>query len=262
MLLPDQLVDDEPRLGAVLAFDDHHQGFPRVGNLALNIQDAMQRNEADVFAADRRDLGSARKGADLVLVGADALNDAAEGKDIFLLAGRDEHPVQHSQSERNHQREARAFSGRRLDLNAAADIGDVAPDDVHADAAPGDFSDLFRRRKTWSEKKTVNFVVAELLVLADDALGDGAPEHLRAVDARAVVGDGDEDIAGALRCRKLDGRFLGFAGGAPHLIVLDAMVDGITDHVRNRVRKLLDDGLVHLGLIAGGDEPHFLAKLR
>ena len=42
----------------------------------------------------------------------------------------------------------------------------------------------------------------------------------------------------------------------------DAMVDGIADHVRDRIGEFLDDGLVHLGLVAGGDKPHLLAEFR
>ena len=89
---------------------------------------------------------------------------------------------------------------------------------------------------------------------------DRAFEHLRPVDARAVVGDGDEDIAAALRGGELHGGLHGLARGAPGRRVLDAVVERVADHMRHGIGKLLDDGLVDLGLVAGGDQPHLLAK--
>ncbi len=42
---------------------------------------------------------------------------------------------------------------------------------------------------------------------------------------------------------------------------LDAVIDGVADHVHQRIAELLDDELVDLGLGAGDDEVHLLAVL-
>ena len=55
---------------------------------------------------------------------------------------------------------------------------------------------------------------------------------------------------------------IGLASGKPRLHRLDPMVEGIADHMRDRIGEFLDDGLVHLGLVAGCHKTHVLAEFR
>ena len=80
-----------------------------------------------------------------------------------------------------------------------------------------------------------------------------------AVDARAVVGDLDDDAARAVQRRDAHDAFFGLAGREALLRGFQAVVDGVADHVGQRIGEALDDGLVDLGAFALGDEPDLLA---
>ena len=58
---------------------------------------------------------------------------------------------------------------------------------------------------------------------------------------------------------QLDRAFRILAGRLALLRRLDAVVDGIADHVGQGLGKLVDDGLVDLGVLAFGDEADGLA---
>ena len=51
----------------------------------------------------------------------------------------------------------------------------------------------------------------------------------------------------------------GLAGGDALLGRFEAVVDGVADHVGQRIGQLVDDGLVDLGVLALGDEADRLA---
>ena len=63
-----------------------------------------------------------------------------------------------------------------------------------------------------------------------------------AVDAGAVVGDFDHDAAGAMRGRQPHFALRRLAGGDARLRALEPVVDGVADHVRQRIGEALDHG--------------------
>jgi hypothetical protein len=71
-----------------------------------------------------------------------------------------------------------------------------------------------------------------------------------------VVLDLDDDVVALLERVQRDGADGGLAHGLALLARLDAVIDRVPHHVHERVRELLDDELVDLGLGAGDDQVH------
>ena len=84
----------------------------------------------------------------------------------------------------------------------------------------------------------------------DQALGDGRSLDALAIDAAAIIRNFDHHASRAMHGRKPDVAGLGLACGQPDLGLLDAMIDGIADHVRERIGQALDHGLVDFGGLA------------
>ncbi len=62
--------------------------------------------------------------------------------------------------------------------------------------------------------------------------------------------------------REPDLALLGLAGGPPRLGLFEPVVDGVADHMGERVAQALDDGLVDLRPLPFGDEADVLADLQ
>lgn len=109
------------------------------------------------------------------------------------------------------------------------------------------------------EDQVVDLLVRQVRIGGDQVVVDGLLAHLLAVDAGAVVGKLDDDAARAVLCREADGAFRVLAEGFALLRHFEAVVDRVADHVRQRLGKLVDDGLVDFGVLAFGDEADRLA---
>jgi hypothetical protein len=77
----------------------------------------------------------------------------------------------------------------------AAQALDGALDHVHADAAARQVGDRRRGREARREDQLQQFVIAQHLARLDQALGLGLGADPGAVDAAAVVADGDDHLA-------------------------------------------------------------------
>ncbi len=152
--------------------------------------------------------------------------------------------------------------GRDDDGDAAAERLDGPFHHVHADAAARDVRDGLSRGEARQEDEVVGLLVGQLAVGRDQPLLDRDGPHARAVDAGAVVRDLDHDPAGAMQGREPDLALLGLAGGPADLGLLQSVVDGVADHMGERVAQALDDGLVDLRPLALGDEADVLADLQ
>ena len=129
---------------------------------------------------------------------------------------------------------------------------DVAPHHVHAHAAPGDLGDLLGGGEAGGEDQVVDVVVARLLAVFDQPFVARLGEDGVAVEAAPVVGHLDDDAAALVVGAQPDGAVGRLAGGAARLLALDAVVDGVADHVHQRVGDLLDHAPIHLGAFAAG----------
>ena len=89
-------------------------------------------------------------------------------------------------------------------------------------------------------------------VLGDEALLDGLGADALAVDAGAVVGDLDDHAARAVAGGQVDRALGRLAGGDALVGGLEPVIDGVADHVRQRLGQPLDHRLVDLGRLALG----------
>ena len=69
------------------------------------------------------------------------------------------------------------------------------PDDVHAHAAAGNIGDLLGGGETRFENEGEYFVLAEIRAVANQTFCLPSFENSRAVQAPAIVGDFDDDLA-------------------------------------------------------------------
>ena len=150
--------------------------------------------------------------------------------------------------------------GARGDRDPAAERLDGPLDDIHADAAPGDVGDG-RAVENRQKQKIVDVRVRELRVGRNQLLRDRDRLDLFPIDAGAVVGHFDDDAARAVRGGQPDLALFRLACGEPRLSGLDAVIDGVADHVGQRIGKALDDRAVDFGRLALGAQAHRLAGL-
>src|ERR1700730_10694616 len=85
----------------------------------------------------------------------------------------------------------------------------------------------------------------------DEAALNGAVLHAIVIDAAAVVFDFDVNVIAAMVGAQGNFTSFGFSGGAALGDVLDAVRDGITDQMHERVGDLLNDIIVQFGFAAG-----------
>ena len=125
-------------------------------------------------------------------------------------------------------------------------------------------SALVARRQAGQEDQAEELFARQLVraVFRNASHGDGLGEHRLLVDAAAVVLDLDHDVVALLVGVQRDrarGRLADFGAA---LRRLDAVIDGVADHVHERIAELFDDQLVDLGLGAGDDEADLLVASR
>ena len=134
-----------------------------------------------------------------------------------LAAGLDDERRDDRQRQRDFDGEGRAGAGDGLQVDRAADLLDIAAHDVHADAAAGNAGDLRRRREARRENEIADFRLrlGGELGFAGEALLDGLGLDAREVEAAAVVGDLDDDVAALVTGGQPDGALRRLAGGEP-----------------------------------------------
>jgi hypothetical protein len=117
------------------------------------------------------------------------------------------------------------------------------------DAASGQVADLFGGGETGFEEQfeQVSASPSGSASGAEQALFDGLLLDSLAVQAAAVVGDLDDDAAGLVIGVQADLAARRLALRRRALRRLDAVVDGVAHHVRERVADLFDHGLVEFG---------------
>ena len=127
----------------------------------------------------------------------DQLQQADLGDGVAVAAAGDGQRRDDGQRQRDLHLDGGARARAALDRHRAADLLDVGPHHVHADAAAGEVRHLVRRREAGQEDQVDQLALAQAVgLLGGDELGlDRLVADALRVDAAAVVGDLDDDLA-------------------------------------------------------------------
>ena len=167
------------------------------------------------------------------------------------------------QRQRDLDREGRALAHLRLDVHRAADLLDVGPHHVHADAPARDAGHNLGRRKTRPEDETQGLLVRHILELGlrRQAVLQGLLLDPVDVDAGPVVLDLDDDVAAlviGVQHHLADLRLVRRQALRRHL---QAVVGRVPHHVRQRVLDQLQHLAVELGIGAQHLQVDLLVQL-
>ena len=135
--------------------------------------------------------------------------------------------------QRNLDGDGGALAGHRLDVDGAADLVDIGAHHVHADAAAGHAGHGGRGREARREDEFVDLRFRHLLEfgLADETVGDRLGLDPLGIEAAAVVGDADDDVAAFMIGGQADGALLRLAGGGPLGRRLQPVIGRVAHHM-------------------------------
>lgn len=186
----------------------------------------------------------------------DALENGRERQDEDVLTDPDREAVDDGHRERRAQPEPGPLAPFGRDVDASAELFDFSQHDVHAHAPARQGRHGLRGRQAGGEDEAVDARRRDGLGRPDDPHRSRAGEQRVSVETRAVVGDLDADAAVRLLDDEPYRPARRLAGREAHFGRLDAMIDGVADHVRERVSQLLGDARVDLDVAALDDELH------
>ncbi len=133
-----------------------------------------------------------------------------------------------------------------MDVHVAAELLHLLVHHVHAHAPPGNLGDGRRRGEAGFEDELQQVLIGELRVLRHQAALDGLAAHRGQVDAPAVIGQGQDDVAAFTAQIQADHALGRFAGALAPGGVLDPVVDGVAQHVLQRRNDPLQHRAVQL----------------
>ena len=143
-----------------------------------------------------------------------------------------------------------AFAGDRLDVDGAADLIDVGAHHVHADAAAGYAGDGRCGREARREDEFVDLRFGHLLQfgLGDETVLNRLGLDPLGVEATAVVGDADDDVAAFMIGGEADRARLRLAGGGALGWRLEPVVGRVAHHVRQRILDQIEHLAIEFGV--------------
>jgi hypothetical protein len=158
------------------------------------------------------------------------------GDGVALLALADDEGGDDRQRQRDGDAHDGAVTERGREVDAAADLLDVGADHVHADAAAGDVGDGLGGGEAGPEDEVEDCAAAHPgeVLGGDEALLDRLAPDPGRVDARPVVADLHDHLAGLVVGPQRQRAAARLAGGLADVGALDAVVDGVADQVGER----------------------------
>ena len=148
----------------------------------------------------------------------------------------------------------------RADFDAAAELLDVPPHDVHADAAARDVGRLVVGRKAGHEDEMEDLLVAQHFVRPDESALARLRQDAVALQAAAVVAHFHDDAAALVIRLERDDAGRRLARRDARLRHLDAVIHAVAHQVHERIADLLQHRLVELGLVADHLQLDLLAE--
>ncbi len=156
-----------------------------------------QRQQVAAQTVHRRAVDLLDAALGLLAFQADQLQQADLRDGIAVAAAGDGQGRDDGQGQGDLHLHRGAAPGPALDVDRAADLLDVGPHHVHADAAAGELRHLVGRREAGQEDQVDQLALVQAVgLLGRDQLGlDGLVADALRVDPPAVVGDLDDDLA-------------------------------------------------------------------
>ena len=256
--------DDAEAVGA----DAHHDcelfTVRRIA-VAVETHDVAQFDGGNDFLAelqDKRVLNVLDKLV-IVLAEADCFDDGRLGKCETLACDLNDECGGDRKRERDTEREAAALALHGRERDRTTNAFDIRAHDVHADAAAGDVRDDLGRREAGLEDEAIDLFLAHgaQVLLGSETLRNHLLLDALDVEALAVVGDVDGDLACFMCCRDADLAHFGLALGRTLFRPLDAVVGTVADEVGEGIANDFDELAIKLGVGTFGDEFDVLAKL-
>ena len=250
---------DRQRDAALLALHDDGE-LAVVGALVAESGGGVVERQ-DGVADDEHALAGG--GAHGVVDEADGAVDAVERDAEDAAAGAHEQRRHDGQRQRQADlgRRARAGLGGQQDL--AAELADLGAHGVHPDPAARDVVGLVAGGEAGREEQLdgAGHVDRVGLLGGDEPGADGLGGDGVAIDAAAVVGHRDDDVAAGVAGGDAHGAGGGLAGGLALGGRLEAVVERVAHEVHERIAERVDDGAVELGVLADELELDVLAEL-
>src|SRR5581483_6331175 len=243
-----------------VAFGYDHQALVQRARARLDAEELVQPDDRQVIAAERDDLGMAGEAGDAGRLELHRLHDGDERHDVGLAAHRNGLPVHDGERQRQGDDEARAAPGLALHFDLAVELFHVAPDDIHANTAPGEIGGLLRGGEPRHEDELVDLGIGRRVVRADEPAGARLGEDASPIEAAAIIAHLHGDVAAAVRGVEVHGTLGGLARRNAYFRRLDAVIEAVAYEVHQRVADLLEHRLVELGLLAGELELDLLAE--
>ncbi|MNO94390.1 hypothetical protein D3C76_860080 [compost metagenome] len=190
-------------------------------------------------------------------------NDAVDGIErdrvLVLTALHHQRPVDRY-GKRQANAEMHALPRHRVDAHGAAQLPHLFVHHVHADAAPGDLGDFFGGGKPRLQDELQHVVITDDAVRGEQAALDRLAPHRVQRYTGAVVADVENDVAAF--AQQIEGDFpLGrLPRRQPHFNGLQAMIDGVAQHVFQRRGHAFENAAVHFTFGVVDDEVHVLAQ--
>src|SRR5262249_23311989 len=232
-----------------------HDDVDRVFAVAVGLDlehraELHQGEQALPVAVDQHAVNTLDALAGLLPLDADQLDDADLRDRVAVAGAGDDQDLDDRQRQGDANPHRGPLADGAVDVHGAADLLDVGPDDVHADAAPGQGGHRLGRREPGPEDQAQQRLRAHPagLLGGDEALLDGPLLDPFRVDAGAVVADLGVDLAALVVGPQPHTPLLGFARVAAPLGRFDAVVDRVAHEVGQRVADGLQLGVVQLGL--------------
>src|SRR5579885_2056820 len=259
LLLPQHLVHEQRR--PLLPGLHHHQQSPLQFAVAGGDgKPLVQPDHRDVLITETIHLVLAGDLEHAGPAGLDGLHDVQQRDDEDLPPDADQLPVQNGQCQRQLDVEGGSPARLRREFNVAAQVVDVAPDDVHPHAAPGDVADLRGGGKTGLENEILDLRRRQLLVLRHQTVFPRLGQYPFRVQPGAVVADPDDDVAPLLMRADLDEPLRRLVSRQTRLRLFYAVIHRVAYQVDQRIGDLLQDGLVHLRAVAADLQLDLLAQ--
>ncbi len=178
--------------------------------------------------------------ADLGLRQSQHAFDRRQRQCVELLVGAHDECVTDRERQRQAHREHRALAGLALHVQCAAQALDLGCNHVHADAAAGLLGDRTRGGEPRLEDELHRILIAQGLPGRDEAERLTFVADRLQIHAAAVIGETHHDLGALPMQLQQDPAGVGFAALHALFGLLDAVHDGVAQHVFERRQHALE----------------------